>query len=408
MGTSIMRISLLDANSMGRRLKALIGKHDHISMAVAWGQLTDVADTLLAHKARIETVLIGLDFSATDPDLVDRLVGVRGAYVAKNRPGCFHPKIYYFTTDMKAEAIVGSANFTGGGLGKNFEASVHVKGNIDDAFFAQIRDQFDAYKPLHLPITKSLATSYRRQAEAALSKPRPRNPTLPDEKKSFERFNAALSTMSWATFTEKARADRHHDFTKRMKLLRIIQQMFVKAVSIADLSVVEWKGIAGTIGEGEAFEAGLDDLDWGWFGSMGGAGTFAQLIGEQNAELAAALDMIPRRGDVTEDQFNKYVGAFTASFLGRARIARLAPATRLLAMKRPDVFVCVNGENRRGIAEALAFAPTTLNLENYWERVIEPIRQAPWYTTPRPTDRNRDLWDARVAMLDAIYYAPSR
>ena len=42
-----MRISLLDANSMRRRLKALIGKHDHISMAVAWGQLTDVADTLL-------------------------------------------------------------------------------------------------------------------------------------------------------------------------------------------------------------------------------------------------------------------------------------------------------------------------------------------------------------------------
>lgn len=332
---------------------------------------------------------------------------MRGAYVAKNRPGCFHPKIYYFTTGTKAEAIVGSANFTGGGLGANLEASVHVKGNLDDPFFAQIRDQFEAYKPLHLPITKPLATSYRRQAEAARSKPRPRNPTLPDEKKSFERFNAPLATMSWATFVEEARADHHHDFTKRMKLLRAIQHMFVKIASFADLTVAEWKGIAGAIGESEAIEAGLDDLDWGWFGSMGGAGTFAQLIGQQNADLAAALDMIPRRGDVTEDQFDAYAEAFTASFTGRARIARLAPATRLLAMKRPDVFVCVNGENRRGLAEALAFAPTTLNLDNYWERVIEPIRQAPWYTTPRPASQNLELWDARVAMLDAIYYEPS-
>lgn len=402
-----MRIALLDAKSVGRRLKALIGRHDHVSMAVAWGQMTEVAEALLARKDRIDTVLIGLDFSATDPDLIDRLAGVRGAFVAKNRPGCFHPKIYYFTTGMKAEAIVGSANFTGGGLGANLEASVYVKGSLDDPFFVQIRDHFETYKSLHLPITKSLADSYRRQAEAARSNPRPRNPTLPDETKSFERFNAALSTMSWATFVEEARADRHHDFTKRMKLLRIIQQMFVKTASFADLTIAEWKGIAGVVGEVEAVAAGLDHLDWGWFGSMGGAGTFAQLIGEQNTELAAALDMIPRRGDVTEDQFNDYVGAFTASFAGRARIARLAPATRLLAMKRPDVFVCVNGENRTGIAAALAFAPSTLKLDNYWERVIEPIRQAPWYTTPRPTNRNRELWDARVAMLDAIYYEPS-
>lgn len=403
-----MRIALLDAKSVGRCLKALIAKHDHVSIAVAWGQFTDAADTLLAYKARIETVLIGLDFCATDPDLVDRLVGVRGAYVARNRPGCFHPKIYYFTTGMKAEAIVGSANFTGGGLGTNLEASVHVKGNVDDPFFVEIRDQFEAYKPLHLPITKLLAASYRRQAEAARYKPRSRNPTLPDEPRDFQRFNAALSTMSWATFTEKARADRHHDFTKRMKLLRTIQQMFVSTASFADLTVAEWKGIAGTIGKGEAIAAGLDELDWGWFGSMGGAAIFAQLIGEQNAEIAAAIDMIPRRGDVTKDQFNDYVGAFTAAFAGRTRIPRIGPATRLLAMKRPDLFVCVNGENRRGIGEALAFAPTTLSLDNYWERVIEPIRQAPWYTTPRPTNLNRELWDVRVAMLDAIYYEPSR
>jgi hypothetical protein len=54
----------------------------------------------------------------------------------------------------------------------------------------------------------------------------------------------------------------------------------------------------------------------------------------------------------------------------------------------------------------LSFAPTTLSLDNYWERVIEPIRQSPWYNADRPSGRDAELWDARVAMVDAIYYAP--
>jgi hypothetical protein len=75
-------------------------------------------------------------------------------------------------------------------------------------------------------------------------------------------------------------------------------------------------------------------------------------------------------------------------------------------MKRPDFFVCVDAGNKPALAKALAFAPTTINLDNYWDRIIEPIQQAPWYNEPRPVGPNRELWDARVAMLDAIYYAP--
>src|SRR3546814_15235963 len=97
---------------------------------------------------------------------------------------------------------------------------------------------------------------------------------------------------------------------------------------------------------------------------------------------------------------------FTAAFSGSSRTARLAPATRLLAMKRPDVFVCVNGGNTPGLAEALSFAPTTITLENYWARVIESIRQAPWYWVDRPTGRDTALWDASDAMLAAHSYRP--
>ncbi|UPT89820.1 phospholipase D family protein [Bradyrhizobium barranii subsp. apii] len=401
-----MQVSLLDAKSTARRLSALIQKHNRISIAVAWGGIMSVADTLLANRAKFEFVLPGVDFSATDPDLIDRLVDIPNAFVARNRPGCFHPKIFYFQTGTNAEAIVGSANFTKGGLGPNLEAGVHVRGAAEDSFFEQIRNQLDRYKPLCLPIAQPLADSYRRQSRAAGGSPRPNNPVLPGERRHWKRFNSPLAIMSWKEFAKQARQDLFHDYKKRLKLVRAIQQLFAKTPSFADLSTAEAKGVAGVLGHVEAEGAGLNDLDWGWFGTMGGAGTFAKLIGRENLTLAAALDAIPKRGNVTEAQFNDYVATFTAAFSQSSRTARLAPATRLLAMKRPDFFVCVNGGNMAGLADALAFARTTIKLENYWERVIEPIQQAPWYNASRPTGWEMELWDIRVAMLDAIYYQP--
>lgn len=402
-----MQISLVNATSTARKLSALIRKHDRISIAVAWGGITEVAEELLAHSEKFESVLLGVDFSATEAALIDRLVDVPNAFITKNRPGCFHPKIFYFETGQKAEAIIGSANFTKGGLGPNFEAGVHAKGPTDNPFFVQVRNQIKAYAPLRLTITPILAESYRRQAKAAAGKPRPQSPILPDDRKEWARVNSPLATMEWPEFVKLVRRDKYHDFKKRMKLVRAIQQIFSRTPSFANVSVAEAKGIAGVLGKNEAETEGLANLEWGWFGSMGGAGTFAELIGLEDGALAASLDAIPRRGDVTETQFNDYIAAFTAAFSKSSRVARLAPATRLLAMKRPDVFVCVNGGNTPGLAEALTFAPTTIKLENYWGRVIEPIRQAPWYTVERPAGRDTELWDARAAMLDAIYYRPT-
>ncbi|MDE7547603.1 phospholipase D family protein [Acetobacter fabarum] len=402
-----MKISLVNAESTARKLSVLIRKHDSISIAVAWGGITEVAETLLAHSQKFESVLLGVDFSATEAALVERLVDVPNAYVAKNRPGCFHPKIFYFETADKAEAIIGSANFTKGGLGPNFEAGVHVIGKTNDPFFEQVRDQIKAYAQLRLAITSELAESYKRQTKAVASKSRQKSPILPNDRKGWARMNSPLAKMEWPQFVKLVRRDEYHDFKKRMKLVQAIQQIFSRNPSFANLSLAEAKGIAGMLGKNDAEAAGLTNFEWGWFGSMGAAGTFSELIGLEDDALAAAVDMIPSRGDVTEAQFNNYVLAFTATFSKSVRVARLAPATRLLAMKRPDVFVCVNRGNINALAEALSFAPTTTKLENYWARVIEPIRQAPWYTVERPRGRDAALWDARAAMLDAIYYRPT-
>lgn len=403
-----MSISLLDSAAAARLLHLLIEKHDRISIAVAWGSMMPLAEVLVANRSKFESILIGVDFCATDPQLIDCLIDVPNAFVARNRPGCFHPKIFYFESAGRAEAIVGSANFTNGGLGRNFEACVHVGGASSDAFFVDLRDQLFRYKKLRLPITEDLAESYRRQSASARAAPRPRNPILPDDPKEWRRVNSPLAAMTWDDFANLAKADVHHDYGKRVRLLRAVRQMFARVGSFADLTTAEWKAIAGVLGDIEAEATGLKDLDWGWFGSMGGAGTFASAIGLRESRIAKALDAIPVRGEVTNRDFLGYCKVFTDVFAGAPRTARVGPATRLLAMKRPDVFVCVNGGNERSLAEALSYAFSTLTLDNYWARVIEPISQAPWYNSPRPRGRDLELWDARAAMLDAIYYLPRR
>ena len=36
--------------------------------------------------------------------------------------------------------------------------------------------------------------------------------------------------------------------------------------------------------------------------------------------------------------------------------------------------------------QKLLARPTTLNLGNYWERVVVPMQNSPWWLHPRPRD----------------------
>lgn len=398
-----MNINIMNANDVSKSLPGLIQKHEKIDIAVAWGSMTVAASELFKHTKKFGSVLVGLDFLATDPDFLDKLVGVPKAFAAKSASGCFHPKIYYFQSGQQAEAIIGSANFTRGGLGKNLEACVHLQGEADQSVFEQIRRTLESYQPLRLPITKELAESYRRQWNR---RPPKVHPIFPSEGKRWASINSPLGTMSWENFAEAAQKDPHHGFSERIKLLRKIQQMFALSPSLSELSPIEWKGIAGVVGPEDAESPVMKGFEWQWFGSMRGAGSFAKLIGLRDTQLAKAIENIPARGEVDAVHYRKFKDKFVSAFADEERSGNISSATRLLAMKRPDCFVCVNNGNKKPLAKALSFAPTTLTLDNYWERVIEPIRSSPWYNATRPVGQDAELWDNRTAMLDAIYYEP--
>ena len=149
------------------------------------------------------------------------------------------------------------------------------------------------------------------------------------------------------------------------------------------------------------------DQDWGWFGSMRGAGDFMNRIAENDRSLARAVDSIPQKGEITRAHFDRFVGLFVKAFDGSERVGGVSTATRLLAMKRPDVFLCVSKPNAAQAAASMGFAKSTLTLETYWNRVVEIIRASDWYNCDKPRGRDGRIWECRAAMLDSIFYRPS-
>lgn len=82
-------------------------------------------------------------------------------------------------------------------------------------------------------------------------------------------------------------------------------------------------------------------------------------------------------------------------------------ASRLLAMKRPDVFVCLDSKNETKLQDSFRIAKRVKHkdYEKYWDSIIVPIMSSPWWTSsPPPSGVEREVWQARAAFLDCLYY----
>jgi hypothetical protein len=398
-----MKVEFLEAKAVRLRLAQYMDEYNEFHWAVAWGSHADMAERLIKHRAKFRNVTFGVAFSQTDPDFIDALVGIANGYVAtKFKSGTYHPKLYGFRSGRQVAAVVGSANFTGGGLSRNLEAAVAITGTMDDPALAAIVAFTGACAKYGRHVTQSYADAYRASCVRADRLPKaPRDP-VPEERLAAA---GAVMAMDWDEYVRRVSASRHHDVGRSLELVAIARRWFATERSFARFTEPQRKAVAGILGEYQKDGADLD-RDWGWFGSMRGAGDFANRIERNDQSLAKALDGIPSGGEVTREQYDRFCRLFRQAFQKSSRTGGVPTATRLLSMKRPDTFLCVCKPNIVEVAKALGFARTTLDLDNYWERVVEPIRLSSWYNADKPDLPDGELWEARVAMLDTLFYRP--
>lgn len=402
-----MKVRMLKDEQAKAELLRLLRGCRRFDAAVAWAGDNAIVDAMQGQgvSRRLRNVVIGTHMYQTDPKVLRAFMKYEGVRCLPPDGRLFHPKVYFFEMPNGVAAIVGSHNMTKAAFsGKNIEVSVLMEGSANDNVFADLRSFIESsWGGAECIDEANFLFAYEVQHAKAKEK-RESLSVFRRLKKSRDPRLPSPMDFDWRTFVERVKGDRHHAFDHRLEILERAATLFAEGRSFAGMGRLERKAIAGTYHRGEKT---LDNLEWGWFGSMSGLGVFVHLVNDAPRGISSALGCIPPNGDVSEGQYEEFIRKYSDAFRRRTHQGRVGTGTRLLALKRPDFFVGVNKQNREGICHALATAPTTLNLDSYWERIIIPVQNSPWWLASRPK-RILDgrIWDNRCALLDSIYYVP--
>lgn len=172
------RLLTNEGGAIAGALRQLVAESERVTVAVAFAKQSGLPEIeALEQGGRAVRFLAGTDFQQTEIELLDRLAAVPGcearaflgAKLVAGGGRTFHPKVYFGERgDGRAMAIVGSANFTRGGLRENHEAAVLLDGRGSDEPLAEIRSYVDRMwtDPFSVPVTPELRSRYGQLREA--------------------------------------------------------------------------------------------------------------------------------------------------------------------------------------------------------------------------------------------------
>ena len=396
-----------DTKKLSKTFINLTKQYRYISFATAWASTRhDAFRVLLEYQEKIQHSTIGLHFYQTDPEVLAQLQHNKNVRFISQMDGVFHPKLYLFwNTPTDWALLSGSANFTNGAFnGKNQETMLLTKGESTD-FFQEISrflkndcfdnaveigdEQIEHYRTLYHQRQKPLQTLSNRYLAG---------------NKHSEMGKSILSTniltYSWEKYFKTIQQDKNHSFKDRLDLLDYVKEFFQNNANFLSIDSEVRKLISGLFNNARASQ----ELDYGLFGSTNSNGNFHEKINDGNPRIAQAIDLIPPIGAVSKHDFLEYNRIFQQAGYKNP----IGVATRLLTMKRPDLFFCFNGANKEKICAELGL-PKNLNAERYWDEILLRIYDTAWFNSSRPQDTiEQKAWDGRVALIDCIYYEPKK
>lgn len=392
-------MQLISSNKvLEKELQRLIKTYPNISFAVAWASFdTQVFSDLVANKGKIQNAVIGTHFYQTHPDVLATFVDSETVRFMLQPSGVFHPKVFVFWNENAWEILLGSANLTAGAFKSNTELTLLTNDadgtpSLKDEVLAQIavysaaarvvnEQEAQRYRDiwaLKQPVLDRLVDNFGSRVAKKLS------------------IDSSVMSMDWSSYLAQIKQDPVHGFNERLSLLRKVRGVFEQHAHFNDMDIQVRRGIAGVQ------STFLPNSEW--FGSMTGAGVFRSLILNGAPAFSLALDQIPLTGPVGKAEYDAFIEEYLKAYAsGRDGIGT---ATRLLCMKRPDIFLCVDSANRTKLAEDIGIArPDQIDYQRYWSEIVLRIQAAPWWNAPEPAQAaDREAWWARTAMLDALFY----
>ncbi len=149
------------------------------------------------------------------------------------------------------------------------------------------------------------------------------------------------------------------------------------------------------------------NFDVEWFASTKSAKGFHQMLSDLPAAFDEALAHIPLEGDVTQEHYQHFMVAYFMAFTGSEEKPTLAPATRLLAMRRPDVFTPITNSKLDALCASLGVPKlNNRDFERYWQDVVTAIQSMPWFKmAAAANDHEQSLIEIKALLPCFFYYA---
>ena len=165
-----------ESNHLGSFLKTQLNAAQKTRITVAYlkhSGLQLIDDALVTNLKGGGSIqfLVGLGFGMTDKESLLRLLTLSKQFPrfegkvftgGEYDTAEFHPKLYYFASQDRAGAIVGSSNLTKGGLETNVEALVWVSDNHESGFMKQLVEYLDDLwdDPQSTTLTPEIVSAY--------------------------------------------------------------------------------------------------------------------------------------------------------------------------------------------------------------------------------------------------------
>lgn len=147
------------------------------------------------------------------------------------------------------------------------------------------------------------------------------------------------------------------------------------------------------------------DFDVEWFASTKSAKVFHQLIGDLPGAFDEALANIPLEGDITHYEYQQFVAAYSKIFTDSSEKPTLAPATRLLAMRRPDFFTPITNSRLDALCSALAVTKLkNSDFERYWQDIVKGIQAMSWYKMANASNELEEQLVSIKALIPCFFY----
>lgn len=398
---------IFDGHELRKIMRSCIIRYQKYSFATAWASAgTDVFDELFKYRDRIEHAVVGTHFYQTDPFFVESFVDYPTVRFRFQPSGVFHPKMYIFEDERNNWAVlIGSANLTRAALESNQECMVLISSEEEPGCISTFNDSKNLIKTwwnaakICTPEDAAVYRDFWQQRKkernilsgeygASLAKKTP--------------METALMQMTWDHFYKEVIANDPQGTAGRCAVLNDAQNDFSQK-SYKDMDEELRLSMAGC--NRSAFRG----QDWRWFGSIP-QGKFPTIVRSNNIHLSNALDNIPLHGPVEKIHYMAYINEFLKAF--PAGGDGLAVVTRLITIKRPDFFVCLNDKNRKALCRDFGIddlQPHKKEYERYWDDIVERITTSIWWKKPEPVEDGleKSVWLGRAAMIDAIFYDQS-